>query len=101
MPLPDLILIDGGRAHLLTAQRALSGLGLDIPLAGIAKPPKKASALLRAKVRENIYTKDSPRPVKLKKDTAALNLLRRVRDEAHRFANFYHHILRRKKIIGK
>lgn len=101
IPLPDLILIDGGRAHLLTAQKALSGLGLNIPLASIAKPCKKSRALLRAKARENIYTKDSPRPVKFKKDTTALNLLRRVRDEAHRFANFYHHILRRKKIIGK
>ncbi|MEK6727120.1 MAG: GIY-YIG nuclease family protein [Candidatus Omnitrophota bacterium] len=101
LPLPDLIIIDGGRAHLLTAQKALKNLGLNIPLASIAKPSKKADGFMRAKVGEHIYTKDSPQPVKLKKDIAALNLLRRVRDEAHRFANFYHHILRRKKIIGK
>lgn len=89
LPLPDLILIDGGRAHLLTAEKTLRGLCLNIPLVSIAKE------------QENIYTKSSPRPIKLKGDTAALNLIRRVRDEAHRFAVSYHRILRRKKLIGK
>lgn len=89
LPLPDLILIDGGRAHLLTAKKELNILGLSIPLVSIAKK------------EENIYTKDSRYPIKLKGDTAALNLIRRVRDEAHRFAVSYHHILRRKRIIGR
>ncbi len=89
LPFPDLILIDGGRAHLLTAKKQLDNLGIEIPLVSIAKE------------QEHIYTKDSLRPLKLNTDTPALNLIRRVRDEAHRFAVSYHHILRRKRIIGK
>jgi len=89
LALPDLILIDGGKSHLLTAQKALKELDIGIPLVSIAKE------------QENIYTKGKARPVKLSSDTPALNLIRRVRDEAHRFALSYHRILRRKKIIGK
>jgi excinuclease ABC subunit C len=89
LALPDLILIDGGRAHLLTAKKELHNLGLKIPLAAIAKE------------QENIYTEDETQPIKLKQDRPALNLLRRIRDEAHRFAVSYHHILRRKKIVGR
>jgi excinuclease ABC subunit C len=89
LPLPDLILIDGGKAHLLTAEKQLNILGIELPLVSIAKE------------QENIYTKQRLIPIKLNIDTPALNLIRRVRDEAHRFAVSYHHILRRKKIIGK
>ena len=89
LPLSDLILIDGGRAHLLTAAREIYNLGLNIPLVSIAKE------------KEHIYTQGKTKPIKLTQDTPALNLLRRVRDEAHRFAVSYHHILRRKRIIGK
>jgi len=89
LSLPDLILIDGGRAHLLTAQKELEKLGLDVPLVSIAKE------------KENIYIKVKVKPVRFKSDTPALNLIRRVRDEAHRFAVSYHHLLRRKKLIGK
>jgi len=89
LPLPDLILIDGGRSHLLTAQKELKRLGLEIPLVSIAKE------------QENIYISRKTRPINLKLDTPALNLIRKIRDEAHRFAVSYHHLLRRKKIIGK
>lgn len=89
LPLPDLILIDGGRAHLAVAAREIFRLGLNIPLVSIAKE------------EEHIYTKDRQAPLKLKADTPALNLLRRVRDEAHRFAVAYHHLLRRKRVIGR
>ena len=89
LSLPDLILIDGGRAHLLTAQKELEKLGLDVPLVSIAKE------------KENIYIKVKVKPVRFKSDTPGLNLIRRVRDEAHRFAVSYHHLLRRKKLIGK
>ncbi len=89
LKLPDLVLIDGGRSHLLTAQKELEKLGLGIPLISIAKE------------KENIYIKGRAAPVRFKADTPALNLIRRVRDEAHRFAVSYHHLLRRKKIIGK
>jgi excinuclease ABC subunit C len=87
--LPDLILIDGGKGHLLTAQRQLKGLGLFIPLISIAKK------------EENIYIVGRGNAIKFGSDTAALNLIRRIRDEAHRFAVSYHHILRRKKLIGR
>ena len=86
---PDLILIDGGKGHLLTAEKEIQGLGLKIPLVSIAKE------------EEHIYVQGRDRPIKLKQDTPALNLIRRVRDEAHRFAVSYHHLLRRKKVIGK
>ncbi len=87
--LPDLILIDGGRAHLSTAGKEIKDLAIDIPLVSIAKD------------RENIYTQNKETPIKFNRDTPALNLIRRVRDEAHRFAVSYHHILRRKRIIGR
>ena len=87
--LPDLILIDGGRGHLLTAKKELKKLGLEIPLASIAKE------------KENIYSSNKTALISLDSDTPGLNLIRRIRDEAHRFAVSYHHVLRRKKIIGK
>ncbi len=89
LALPDLILIDGGKSHLSVADYELEKLSLRIPLVSIAKD------------RENIYTKDSRHPIKLDTDTPALNLIRRIRDEAHRSAVSYHHVLRRKKTIGK
>ncbi len=85
--LPGLILIDGGRQHLAVALRELEKLKLSIPVISIAKD------------KENIYTKDKDYPLKLKQDTPALNLIRRVRDEAHRFAISYHRLLRKKKIL--
>jgi excinuclease ABC subunit C len=89
LALPDLILIDGGKSHLLVAKRELEKLKLKIPLVSIAKD------------RENIYTKNRKQPIKFAADTPALNLIRRIRDEAHRFALSYHHLLRRKKTLGK
>jgi excinuclease ABC subunit C len=89
LPLPDLVLIDGGKGHLLSAKMVLDELGLDLPLASIAK------------AEENIYLVGRARPVNFSADTPGLNLLRRVRDEAHRFAVAYHHVLRRKKVIGR
>ena len=87
--LPDLLLIDGGRGHLLTAAGQLKKLGLNLPLASIAKK------------EERIYSSQKSRPLSFSKDIPALNLIRRVRDEAHRFAVSYHLLLRRKDLIGK
>lgn len=85
--LPDLILIDGGRQHLLVASRELEKLKLNIPLISIAKD------------KENIYTRARDYPLKLEADTPALNLIRKIRDEAHRFAISYHRLLRKKKFL--
>jgi excinuclease ABC subunit C len=87
--LPDLILIDGGKGHLLTAHKELARLNLNIPLISIAKE------------KENLYLFGRVNPIRFKSDVPALNLVRRIRDEAHRFAVSYHHILRRKKVIGR
>ena len=86
--LPDLIVIDGGKQHLLVAAGVLSELGLDCALLSIAK------------IDENLYIKGKDRPIRLAHDTPALNLIRRVRDEAHRFARAYHHLLHKKKTFG-
>ncbi|MBU1125137.1 MAG: excinuclease ABC subunit C, partial [Candidatus Omnitrophica bacterium] len=89
LPFPDLVLIDGGRQHLLVAAREIKALGLSIPLVSIAKE------------EENIYTPCGKSPLRFRADTPALNLIRRLRDEAHRFAVAYHHLLRRKKVLGR
>jgi len=87
--LPDLILIDGGKGQLSAAAAVLKNLRLKIPLISIAKE------------KENIYINESARPMRFESGSAGLNLIRRVRDEAHRFAVGYHRILRRKKTLGK
>jgi len=86
--LPDLILIDGGKGHLLAAAEELESMNLGIDLISIAKE------------KENIYCLNRSNPIRLKEGSPALNLIRRVRDEAHRFALSYHRLLRRRKILG-
>lgn len=85
LPLPDLIIIDGGKGQISVVKDQLEILNLDIPLIGIAKS------------QERIFTLDRKNPIKLPENNPALILIRRIRDEAHRFAISYHHILRRKK----
>ncbi|MDD5464786.1 MAG: excinuclease ABC subunit UvrC [Candidatus Omnitrophica bacterium] len=87
--LPDLLLIDGGRGHLLAASSELRKLNLTIPLVSIAKE------------KENIYSSTKSGVLVFPKDTPAINLIRRIRDEAHRFALSYHRILRKKEIFKK
>ncbi|NWF94586.1 MAG: excinuclease ABC subunit UvrC [Candidatus Thorarchaeota archaeon] len=88
-PLPDLVIVDGGKGQLSVAQSALSELGLDyLPVAGLAKR------------EETIFTSDSPEGITLARDSDALRLLQRIRDEAHRFAQKYHHRLREKHFTG-
>lgn len=89
LPLPDLVLIDGGKAHLSVAGQEIKSLGIDLEIASIAKE------------KENIYIKGCRKPINLRRDTPALNLIRRIRDEAHRFALSYHHLLHKKKVLGR
>ncbi|MCM8777662.1 MAG: excinuclease ABC subunit UvrC, partial [Candidatus Omnitrophica bacterium] len=84
--IPDLILIDGGKAQLNTAIKALKKMEIDIPVISLAKK------------EEEIYIRDSKEPLRIKKDSPELHLLQAIRDEAHRFAVSYHRKLRRKKI---
>jgi excinuclease ABC subunit C len=87
--LPDLIIIDGGKQHLEAALGEIKALGLDIPLISMAKE------------QENIYVAGREQPVSFREDTPGLNLIRRVRDEAHRFCRKYHHLLHKKKVLGE
>ncbi|MDR3110793.1 MAG: excinuclease ABC subunit UvrC [Planctomycetaceae bacterium] len=87
---PDIMLIDGGKGQLHAAQAALKNAA--------SKPGLLISL---AKQDEEIYTIDSPAPIKLTRHSFALRLLQYVRDESHRFAQHYHHILRKKSTFGK
>jgi excinuclease ABC subunit C len=89
MALPDLILIDGGRQHLSAAMKELDALRVTLPVVSIAKE------------EERLYSSTVKGSLKFKRDTPALNLIRRVRDETHRFALAYHHVLRRKRFLGR
>ena len=85
-PFPDLILIDGGKGQLTSAYEALEGLGLGrLVAAGIAKK------------EELLFTRDHDEPIALREDSPALLLIRRVRDEAHRFAVTFHRASRTKR----
>ncbi|MBD3235158.1 MAG: excinuclease ABC subunit UvrC [Candidatus Eisenbacteria bacterium] len=80
---PDLILIDGGRGQVARVVRVLREAGAErIPVIGLAK---RAEEIFRSRRRE---------PLRLPRRSAALQLLQRVRDEAHRFAVSYHRDLR-------
>lgn len=88
-PLPDLIVIDGGQGHLIAAAGILRELDVAVPVIAIAKK------------EELVYTMRQARPVKLGRDSSVLKLIQRLRDEAHRFALKYHHLLRHKHAFGK
>ena len=93
--LPDLIVIDGGKGHLGIALDELKKLSVDIPVIGIAKP-----ACRTGREFEHIYTRHSKEPIILPKESKALHLLERIRDEAHRFAISYHKKLMSKRILN-
>jgi excinuclease ABC subunit C len=97
--LPDLILIDGGIGQLHAAQTALK----ELQNAGTPALPTLNAVILAslAKKEEIIYTLDHPEGVRLARRSPALRMLQYVRDEAHRFARHYHHILRRKRVMDE
>ena len=87
---PDVIVIDGGLGQLHAAMEVFDELDV--------KPPMVISL---AKKDELIYTQERSEPIKLGRENLGLKLVQAIRDEAHRFAQHYHHILRRKKVVGK
>jgi excinuclease ABC subunit C len=89
-PLPDIWLIDGGKGQLSAALAAFDELR--------AVPP---TVLALAKQEEEIYLPGRPEPIVLSRRSFALRLLQYVRDEAHRFAQHYHHLLRKKRTLGE
>ncbi|MBU0640179.1 MAG: excinuclease ABC subunit UvrC [Planctomycetes bacterium] len=93
---PDVILIDGGLGQLHAALEAFERLHTTIETErGDAVRPPMVVAL--AKREELIYVQARSQPHKLARNNEALRLLQQVRDEAHRFGQHYHHILRRKR----
>ena len=85
---PDVVLIDGGLGQLHAALEAFEQLTV--------KPPMVISL---AKKDELIYVQERSEPVKLGRENLGLKLCQSIRDEAHRFAQHYHHILRRKSLF--
>jgi excinuclease ABC subunit C len=87
---PDILLIDGGKGQLNAALAAFRDQEIT--------PPKLLSL---AKQEEEIYLPGESDPLRLSRHSYALRLLQYVRDEAHRFAQHYHHILRRRSQLGQ
>jgi len=86
---PDLVLIDGGRGQLNAARAVMKEMGADsIPAAGLAKE------------NEEIFIPQKSKPVILPRSSPGLQLLQRLRDEAHRFALGYHRGLRKKETFA-
>lgn len=84
--LPSLVVIDGGKGQLSSALEVIRGLGLDdLPVVGLAKR------------EEEIFKPHQSASIMLDRDGAALHLIQRIRDEAHRFAITYHRKLRGKR----
>ncbi len=85
-PSPDLVLVDGGKGQLNVATEVFNSLGVhDVPVIGLAKE------------FEHVFIPQTPSPLILPRDSEALLLLQRIRDEAHRFAINYHKTLRSKE----
>ncbi|MGE5042274.1 MAG: GIY-YIG nuclease family protein [Candidatus Levyibacteriota bacterium] len=88
---PQLLIIDGGKGQVSSAMQVLAHMNIHIPVIGLAKKfetiiiPEKEGAVMKFK------------EVRVPLSTPALNLMRRIRDEAHRFAITYHRVLRSKK----
>jgi excinuclease ABC subunit C len=87
---PDILLIDGGRGQLNAALAALAALGIS-----------SQTVVALAKREELVYVQAADEPLHLSRHAYSLRLLQYVRDEAHRFAQHYHHLLRKKSQLGQ
>ena len=87
---PDILLIDGGKGQLAAALDALESLGVEAPC-----------VISLAKREEEVFVPGQSEPLRLSRDSYSLRLLEYVRDEAHRFAQHYHHLLRGKRTLDE
>ena len=87
---PDILLIDGGKGQLSSAMAAFRDQDITPPV-----------VISLAKRDEEIFRPGNPEPLRLSKSAFALRLLQYVRDESHRFAQHYHHILRNKSTLER
>ena len=85
VPLPNLIIIDGGKGQLDVARRAMDELGVSVEIAGVAKKPDRAVLI-------------DGRVIDLEDRSKASLLLKKIRDEVHRFAISFHRKLRDKRL---
>ena len=85
-PLPDLVLVDGGKGQLSSAVKAYGQFDAEIPILGLAK-------------RTDTLYYDDGREITIPVTSPALKLLKRIRDESHRFAITFHRKLRGKKMV--
>jgi excinuclease ABC subunit C len=91
LPLPELIVVDGGKAQISAALDILENeLSLDIPVCGLAKDEKHRTAQL--------YSGEPPQLVPLQRDSQPFYLLQRIQDEVHRFAVEFHRAKRSKSM---
>ena len=97
---PDVILIDGGLGQLHAALEAFEHMQQAIEVEG-QRAMKPAMVLSLAKREELVYVQARAQPLKLARNNEALRLLQQIRDEAHRFGQHYHHILRRKQAFDE
>lgn len=88
--IPDLLLVDGGKSQLRAVVRELRDCGIEL-----------RAIIALAKKEEEIYVPGKRKPLNVPKNSLVHRLLCHVRDEAHRFAQSYHHHLKRKKIQEK
>lgn len=92
LPLPDLIIIDGGKGHLAATSDVLENeLGLYIPMAGLVKDDKHKTS--------HLIIGAPPEPVMLERNSQEFYLLQRIQDEVHRFAITFHRQLHGKSVI--
>lgn len=92
-PMPDLIIIDGGKGQLNIAVKLLKKFKLDIPAIAVSK----GQGLRGANAPDKIFFPGEKEALKLPLASPALHIVKRVRDEAHRFAIKYHRELRRRR----
>ena len=87
---PDVIIIDGGLGQLNAALEAFAELSVQPPM-----------VISLAKKEELIFVQRRQEPIRLGRENPGLRLCQAIRDEAHRFAQHYHHVLRRKRTLGE
>ncbi|SDZ53420.1 excinuclease ABC subunit C [Evansella caseinilytica] len=93
LPLPDLIVIDGGKGQISAAQGVLEDeLGIHIPVCGLVKDEKHRTSQL--------MIGDPPEVVPLKRTSEEFYLLQRIQDEVHRFAVSFHRNVRKKSMFS-
>ncbi|MFQ5654976.1 MAG: excinuclease ABC subunit UvrC, partial [Planctomycetota bacterium] len=95
-PLPDLVVVDGGKGQITSALAAIRSAGVEVPVIGLAKERRKEGEA----IPERVFLPGRSEPLDLPQDRVESLLLQRIRDEAHRFANRYHRELRRKSALS-